>query len=385
MKRRILLSGDRSEFTTLEFDDVKGSLNILAHYSAPYNASWVERSSSYGEVDGLVGLSEGEDAGLLYTFEINHSQKASIITSCLPTLGAPGHFATLHDDSAIALITYLGGSIALYPKTAGATKEVLLESLPRTELFLDFPYKSTGHGPDPSRQRQCHPHQIIETRSGLLYVPDLGSDRVWVVRRDKMKLEVSGWLQCPSGTGPRHAVLCAHEHLMYVIGELSHTVIAFDISGSPSDGVQPIPTFAANVIPPSVAPGHQSQMDSSEICSHPKIPNVLYVSNRWEKHIARREPYLEDVPTKLPSGDAIAIILLSGDGRSVSEIKHIRTAVDVIRGMRLSEDGRYVVVLGQEDGDVEIYEITGNRGDSWKLVTSLSGCLDAGLKHVVWL
>ena len=172
---------------------------------------------------------------------------------------------------------------------------------------------------------------------------------------------------------------------MYVLGELSHTVVAFDLSTCPAEAIQPIDNFASNVIPPSVHPGHQFMMDSAEICLHPNIPNVLYVSNRWERHIAAREPHLDNVPEELPSGDAIAIILLSDDGRKVQCVKHVRTNLDTIRGMRLTEDGKYVVVVGQEGGGVEVYDIGGDRGDAWTLVTSLRDSLESGIKHAVWL
>lgn len=128
--------------------------------------------------------------------------------------------------------------------------------------------------------------------------------------------------------------------IMYVIGELSHTVIAFDLSTAPAEAIQPIDGFAPNIIPSTVHPAHQSMMDSAEICLHPTIPNVLYVSNRWERHIAQREPHLKNVPKELPPGDAVAIILLSDDGKMVKDMKHVRTNVDVIRGMRLSDDGK---------------------------------------------
>lgn len=141
---------------------------------------------------------------------------------------------------------------------------------------------------------------------------------------------------------------------MYVIGELSHTVLAFDLSTSPTNNIQPIPGFKPNVIPPSVLLHHQEMMDSSELYAHPKIPNVLYISNRWERHVAERQPHLKDVPIELPPGDAIAIILLSDDGRSVQDIQHVRTNLDTIRGMRLSDDGTYMAVCGQEGGGIEV-------------------------------
>ncbi|KAJ0104375.1 hypothetical protein J7T55_011159 [Diaporthe amygdali] len=314
MKRTLLISGKRANFTTLALDVNKKDLSIVADYPGPFNVSWVEPSSSHGDVDRLVGLSEGDDSGLLYTFEIDHAQKICNITSEKSTTGAPAHFITLRDRSALALST------------------------------------------------------VLEDRRGLLYCPDLGSDRVWIFRREKTKLEVCGWLQCPPGTGARHAVLTPDEKLMYVIGELSHTVVAFDLSTSPAEDIQPIDGFAPNVVPPSVDPGHQLMMDSAEICIHPNIPNVLYVSNRWERHIAELEPHLENVPKELPPGDAIAIVLLSDDGKKVQDTRHVRTNLDTIRGMRLSDDGSYVVVCGQEGGGVEVYGIGGDRGEEERLV-----------------
>lgn len=91
MKPTLLISGDRADFTTLALDVERKKLSLVANYPAPANASWVEPTSSHGDVDRLVGLSEGEESGLLYTFEINHAQKTCKITSQKPTLGAPGH------------------------------------------------------------------------------------------------------------------------------------------------------------------------------------------------------------------------------------------------------------------------------------------------------
>ena len=77
--------------------------------------------------------------------------------------------------------------------------------------------------------------------------------------------------------------------------------------------------------------------------------------------------------------------MLSNDGRSTKAIRHVRTKLDVIRGMRVSDDGRYVVAAGQEGGGVEVYEISGDRGDVWTLVAGLNEGLESGIKHAVWL
>ena len=175
------------------------------------------------------------------------------------------------------------------------------------------------------------------------------------------------------------------ERLMYVIGELSHTVLAFDLSTVPSEGIPPTNGFAPNIVPPSVGSNHRAMMDSAELCCHPTLPNVLYASNRWERHIKAREPHLTDVPESLQPGDAIAIILLSEDGVKVEGMKHVRTNLDTIRGMRLSGDGKFIAVAGQEGGGLELYKISGKKGDEWTLVAGIKEGLEVGIKHAIWL
>ncbi|RSL45008.1 hypothetical protein CEP54_014454 [Fusarium duplospermum] len=306
MKPKLLLSGDRANFTTVAVDLEKGELKVLASHPAPYNVSWAEPVSSHENIHRLVGLSEGEESGLLFTFEIDHVQGTCRITSQQPTLGAPAHIITLKDKSALAIGTYLGGSAALYPISITESDGLRLNDVSRTELLLDFPDKAAGHGPNKGRQRHCHINQVLEDKRGLLYAPDLGADRA------------------------RHAVFTPDEKTMHVLGELSHNIVTFDLSTCPANDVQPIDGFSVNIIPPTVRRDHQFMMDSAELSGNPRIPNVLYASNRWERHIAKREPHLQNVPTELPPGDTIAIILLSDDGKSVQETKHVRTSLDTI-------------------------------------------------------
>jgi len=122
MSYKLLESGERADFTTLALDVDKNELRVLANYPAPYNASWVEPCKPNGRIDRLIGLSEGDESGLLYTFEVDHEREACRITSQQPTLGAPGHckfvkcycynginvdyiVTTLRDGSALALAT----------------------------------------------------------------------------------------------------------------------------------------------------------------------------------------------------------------------------------------------------------------------------------------
>ena len=94
MTHKLLISGGRDNFDVLIFDSNAGTLELSHSYPAPFNASWTEPIISQGDVDSLLGLSEGDDAGLIYTFEIDHEKKRCNITSQQPTLGAPAHLTT---------------------------------------------------------------------------------------------------------------------------------------------------------------------------------------------------------------------------------------------------------------------------------------------------
>lgn len=76
---------------------------------------------------------------------------------------------------------------------------VALSSLVAPSHLLKFtsPYGSAG-GPNKERQEASHPHECIEGADGLLFVPDLGSDRVWMLRRGEGEsLREVGYLQLP--------------------------------------------------------------------------------------------------------------------------------------------------------------------------------------------
>lgn len=105
MRPKLLVSGDRRNFTTLSLDTLRGKLSVVANYAALPNASWVELSSRHGDLDRFIGVSEHGYIGSLYTFEIDHAWKTIKITSDRFTREGPVHFITLKDRSAIALAT----------------------------------------------------------------------------------------------------------------------------------------------------------------------------------------------------------------------------------------------------------------------------------------
>ena len=100
----------------------------------------------------------------------------------------------------------MGGNVQLIPTTQSHALDTSSKLKP---LYFPYIYKDITP-PNPDRQDTSHPHQIIEGPGDVLFVPDLGCDRVWVVHRDSASdsgLKITGHLQCPKGSGPRHGVV----------------------------------------------------------------------------------------------------------------------------------------------------------------------------------
>ena len=270
---------------------------------------------------------------------------------------------------------YVGGNIIFLPTDSTGAISPASSSSESIELKFDWPY-ADGSAPNKERQDASHPHQAIQASNGDIYICDLGSDRIWVVSKSSSSLEVKGYLQAPPGAGPRHAVFSADEKHLYVLTELSSEVLIYDVDPSSAAGAvgypkHPLPEFKASIIPPNIPSSHSTKMDSAELVIHPSRPRTLFASNRLELHIKENEPDLPALPASATDGikgDAVAIFLLSQDGRKVEDTKHVRTEADSIRGMQISTDGRYVALAGQQKGGVEIWAIEGERGEKWTRV-----------------
>lgn len=110
----------------------------------------------------------------------------------------------MKDGSGIVVSNFIGGSIIFFPITAsGALSETSESPL----LILPFVYESQT-APNVKRQEASHAHHVVEGRNGILYVSDLGNDRIWIVKREgESGLAIKGYLQAPPGTGPRHSLI----------------------------------------------------------------------------------------------------------------------------------------------------------------------------------
>ncbi|KAL7422133.1 hypothetical protein Q5752_002776 [Cryptotrichosporon argae] len=386
MTYHLVAGGYRKSIALLSFEPSTAKIKVVSESPTPENPSWVElaggKSQAYaptepvsvyslkrelyrpgGSPKTLFSLSEAENGAAL---SLELKDEKLTVTGERATSGGPAHIHALKDGSGIIAANYIGGSVVFFPLVDGK----LSPDSASPVLKLPFAYEGKA-APNPKRQDSAHAHHTIEDDAGNFYVADLGSDRIYIVRRDGADaLKIVDYIQAPPGSGPRHLVISQDKKHLYALCEMGHNVVAFPLPDATSS-TQALTDFDAPILPPSVPASHARFMDSAELAVNPAIPGVLYASNRLELHANEQNP--EYPPIDLPEGDAIAIFLLSDDGAKVQAVKHVRTGLDGIRAMQVSPDGKYVAAAGQSGGGVEIWAVHGDRGDEWKLAGKEEG------------
>lgn len=186
-------------------------------------------------------------------------------------------------------------------------------------------------------------------------------------------------------------IRASSEKHLYVNSELESNLLIYDTS-----------TLAliskTDLTTPDLPTSIRELLLTAELYSHPIHTETLYVSLRGtqrmdEMGIPRGYPDLpsppsEDIQNTLNKhkGDSIAVVLLSDQASSshVEEVIHVQTGLDWIRGMRVSDDGKYMAAAGEFGaGGLEIYEISGQRGEMFKLVVRDDSVKDVNC--VLWL
>lgn len=168
---------------------------------------------------------------------------------------------------------------------------------------------------------------------------------------------------------------------LYVLSELSHSIFIFEVpTGEPAIAAHALnesnPTL---IVPPAVPASLRPSMTAGELILNPQSQRTLYASNRGQV-----TPDGEADGDDKVRGDAIAVVSLNAGGDQVENTQLIQTQANFIRGMAASPDGKYLGLIGQKDGVVEVYECKGERGEQLELVARTTTQIDAGT-DVLWL
>ena len=189
-----------------------------------------------------------------------------------------------------------------------------------------------GKSIDTARQNSPHVHTTFLTKNNkVLYVTDLGTDKIMVYNFDEktgnVKPSIQKFISTDAGSGPRHIDISADNRFMYVVEELSGTIVLYSIKNNVLKEIQSISSLPLNF---------KGIAGSADI--HISIDgNFLYASNRGESN-------------------TIAIYKINKKTGYLSLLKHQSTLGLAPRNFNFDPSGKYLLVANQNSDEVVIFK-----------------------------
>lgn len=181
------------------------------------------------------------------------------------------------------------------------------------------------------RQKGPHAHScIFAPDTNLMYVPDLGIDRVEAYRYDdSIELDVVAEVEVDAGSGPRYGEFSKNGKDFYLINEINSQVIHFVYDNGVMRKLEIV-----NTLP--------DDFKGDNICSDLHIsPNgkFLYASNRGHDSI---------VCYKINSGGSLTFVERKSCGGKTP------------RNFAIEPDGKYILVGNQDSDTITVFELDEN-------------------------
>lgn len=204
-----------------QFDPATGDLSDLKLMTESLSPSYLALSRDKNLVYAINELDKGTVSA--YKREMD----TLLLVNELRTEGIHPCYVDYHETRGlVAVANYTSGDGAVFQKdTAGKLTDVL------------FTYKHEGTGPNEKRQEGPHAHCSIFSPDGnFVYVVDLGIDQIkgYATNGEQIGQGFTA-LALQPGDGPRHLVFHPTKQMVFVINELSNTVISATVN--PETGV----------------------------------------------------------------------------------------------------------------------------------------------------
>jgi len=295
-------------------------------------------------LDGKVLYATAEVAGGgVAAYRLSADGKATFLNGQDTKGKGATHVSVDQTGTYLFAANYGSGSVACLPLQADG-------SIGAASSF----FQHEGSGPNKARQAGPHAHGIYpDAANRFVYVPDLGTDDVFIYRFDAAKGTLtpndpkSG--RVAPGSGPRHLAFHPKGGFAYVCNEMLMTVSTFtvDAASGAMKEVQVLPTLPEGASAKGAS--------TAEVFCSPNA-KALYVSNRGH--------------------NSLAVYAIGADGK-LSLIQHMLDVPAVPRGFGLSPDGRWLLCAGQKSGTINAYRIdaeTGKLTDTKQSVVAGSSC-----------
>lgn len=310
-----------------DIDYLNADLSLSTSLTTVTNPSFLAISP---DQQNLYAVSEvGSDAdgyGFIYAYKLDAMGNPEFINR-YPTNGySPCHVSVDATGKFVFVANYNGGVAMVYHRNEDGSLEIAQQ------------LNHKGTGPHPN-QNASHSHMTkVSPDNDYLFIPDLGSDKIWSYRINHEDGTVSKteqeFLSMAQGAGPRHMDFHPTKDVAYVMNELNFTVSVLNYE-SDSGTLTEYQTISA--IPADFTDWNSS----ADIHVHPS-GKFLYTSNRGH--------------------NSIASFSIDNSGR-LTALGHTSTEGGTPRNFNITPSGDLLLVANQDSDTITIFIINSETGE----------------------
>ena len=198
--------------------------------------------------------------------------------------------------------------------------------------------QDTGSGPNVQRQESPHLHStMLSPDNNYLFTPDLGTDKVMIYQFDKNKGILNAakpaFAESMPGSGPRHLDFHPNNRFVYLIEEMTGTVVAFKYQSGKLQKIQRI----------SALPEKFNGTIGSADIHVSRDGEFLYCSNRG-------------------SSNSIAIFKIDSQTGKLTKVGEQSCMGKTPRNFNFDPTGNFLLVANQQTDDIVIFKIDKKTG-----------------------
>ena len=292
------------------------------------NPSFITSDPSHRFLYAVSEL-EGKADGGVAAFAIDRKSGSLKFLNKASSAGvAPCHLAVDHSGKMLAVANYGTGGVSIFPIAQdgqlGAMSELLTEE---------------GKSVNQKRQEGPHAHEaVITSDNRLLYVPDLGLDRIRIYRIHPEDAKATpnepAFINTQPGSGPRHLAFSADSKYAYVVHELEPFITAFQHNTETGDlhPTQKVSTMPADF---------KGENAPAEISLGPS-GRFVYASNRGP--------------------GTIAVFAVNGTDGTLKQTQIVPTGDTFPRAFEFDPSGRFLLVGDQKANHFVIFAVDKETG-----------------------
>ncbi len=309
------------------FNKSTGEIKLDKTFKAIDNPSFLSVSpdKNYLYAVSRTSTKIEKSGGYVLAYRIKKGGELEFINKQLSNGTGPCHIDVSHDGKYVAIATYGGGTISVYPVIAGG-------GLLPASSTVQF----KGSGPNKSRQKEPHAHSVkFSPFNSLVFSADLGTDQLNIFSFDDGKLAATGqqFVKLASGAGPRHFDFHPEGKFIYVINELNSTVELVKSTNGAWHTVQKITTLPQG-------------FDEDNYCADIHVADngrFVYGSNRGH--------------------NSIVVFKVDQKSKKLTFVSVASTKGKWPRNFTLSPDGSYLIAANQHSNNITVFRVDAESGE----------------------